>query len=223
MALQHSPSVVTSGLVLCLDAANSRSYPGSGTVWTDVSGNGNTGTLTNGPTYNSTNLGSIVFDGVDDKVITTLSPLYNSTTWEAWVYCTANVSSYNMFMGDWLPYFGFYGGNSLYFSNIMGGAQQTIQTTSDLSLNTWYQAVFTTAFNGTNTTASIYTNSILTASNLQTGAQGGPGGTFTVGDGNNSTWYPFQGKVSGVKIYNRALSAAEVTQNFNALRGRYGI
>ena len=68
MSLSHSPSIVTSGLVLCLDAANTRSYPGSGTSWYNLAGTINTGVLTNGPTYGSTNLGSIVFDGVDDYV-----------------------------------------------------------------------------------------------------------------------------------------------------------
>jgi uncharacterized delta-60 repeat protein len=66
MALSHSPQISLNGLVLCLDAANSKSYPGSGTTWTDLSGNGNNGTLTNGPTFDSDNLGSLVFDGVDD-------------------------------------------------------------------------------------------------------------------------------------------------------------
>lgn len=58
------------GLVLCLDAGNTKSYPGSGTTWTDLSGRGNTGTLTNGPTYSSANGGSIVFDGTNDYVST---------------------------------------------------------------------------------------------------------------------------------------------------------
>jgi len=66
MATKYSPKIVTDGLVLSLDAANNKSYPGSGTTWSDLSGNGNTGTLTNGPTFSNTNLGSIVFDGVDD-------------------------------------------------------------------------------------------------------------------------------------------------------------
>ena len=57
------------GLVLALDAANTKSYPGSGTTWTDLSGRGNTGTLTNGPTYSSANGGSIVFDGTNDYVV----------------------------------------------------------------------------------------------------------------------------------------------------------
>ena len=68
MGLAHSPKIVTNGLVLCLDAGNTKSYPGSGTAWTDLSGRGNNGTLTNGPTYSSTNGGSVVFDAVDDYV-----------------------------------------------------------------------------------------------------------------------------------------------------------
>ncbi len=63
MAFIHSPKLVTSGLVLCLDAANKLSYPGSGTSWYDLSGNNYNGTLTNGPTFNNGNGGSIVFDG----------------------------------------------------------------------------------------------------------------------------------------------------------------
>lgn len=58
MAAHGGPNIVEDGLVLYLDAANKKSYPGSGTVWKDLSGNGNDGTLTNGPTFGSTNLGS---------------------------------------------------------------------------------------------------------------------------------------------------------------------
>jgi hypothetical protein len=70
MGIAYNPRTITDGLVLCLDAANSKSYPGSGTTWTDLSGLGNTGTLTNGPTYSSANGGSLVFDGVNDYVQT---------------------------------------------------------------------------------------------------------------------------------------------------------
>ena len=69
MALTHGiKPIVTSGLVLCLDAGNIKSYPGIGTAWTDLSGRGGIGTLTNGPTYNSANGGSFSFDGIDDYV-----------------------------------------------------------------------------------------------------------------------------------------------------------
>ena len=71
MSAHANPDIVTDGLVLCLDAADKKSYPGSGTTWTDRSGNGNNSTLTNGPTFDSANGGSIVFDGSDDISLTT--------------------------------------------------------------------------------------------------------------------------------------------------------
>jgi hypothetical protein len=163
------------------------------------------------------------FDGTNQKVVTTIQSFGNNTTWEAWIYPTANISTYNMFMGRYLPYFGFFGGNSLYFSNNIAGSQQTIQTATNLPLNTWYHATFTTTFNGTNTTMRIYTNGVETASGVFAGAQSGSGNFFTIGDGYESNWYQFQGRISKVGIYNRALSAIEVQQNFNALRNRYGI
>ena len=67
MGLAHSPRIVIDGLVLALDAGNTKSYSGSGTAWTDTVG-GNHGTLTNGPTFSSLNGGSIVFDGTNDYV-----------------------------------------------------------------------------------------------------------------------------------------------------------
>jgi hypothetical protein len=128
-----------------------------------------------------------------------------------------------MFMGRYLPYFGFYGGNSLFFSNWVGGTQQTIATSSNLSLNNWYHATFTIQYDGTNSTMLIYTNGVQTASGTFSGSQTSLGYNFTIGDGANFSWYPYQGRVSSVKIYNKALSATEVQQNFNALRRRYGI
>ena len=80
MGLSHSPSLVLSGLTLCLDAANTKSYVGSGTTWTDLSGNSNTGTLTNGPTYSSANGGSIVFDGTNDYATISFNSVFNVTS-----------------------------------------------------------------------------------------------------------------------------------------------
>ena len=68
MSVRYNTSIVTDGLVLCLDAGNRKSYVGTGVTWTDLSGRGNTGTLTNGPTYNSVNGGSIDLDGTNDYV-----------------------------------------------------------------------------------------------------------------------------------------------------------
>ena len=87
------PSIVTNGLVLCLDAGNQLSYPGTGTTWNDLSRNGNDGTLTNGPVFNSG--GSMVFDGVNDYIAISdsLQQLQFSTgafTLSAWIYPAAN-------------------------------------------------------------------------------------------------------------------------------------
>ena len=74
------PKIITSGCVLSLDAADKLSYKGSGTSWYDLSGNSNTGTLTNGPTFSAGNQGNIVFDGVDDYLITANQPLTNNSS-----------------------------------------------------------------------------------------------------------------------------------------------
>ena len=96
MSTKYSPQIVTSGLVLALDAANKVSYPGTGTTWYDLSGNGNTGTITNGPTFSNVNLGTIVFDGTNDYVSIPSTSNFNNgnnITVEAWVLCT-NWSTY---------------------------------------------------------------------------------------------------------------------------------
>ena len=110
MATKYSPKIITNGLVLSLDAANNKSYPRSGTTWTDLSGNSNTGTLTNGPSFNDGNQGSIVFDGTDDYVNIPYNSglIPNNLTLSAWINRTA-VVNYAHFIGipasntTWLP------------------------------------------------------------------------------------------------------------------------
>jgi hypothetical protein len=81
MATQYAfGKIVTNGLVLALDAADKNSYPGSGTTWRDMSGNNSNSTLTNSPTFNSANGGSIVFDGVDDYTTTTAGQAFYQYT-----------------------------------------------------------------------------------------------------------------------------------------------
>jgi hypothetical protein len=87
------PKIITSGCVLSLDAADKLSYKGSGTTWKDLSGNNNTGTLTNGPTFNAGNMGSIVFDGTNDYVGFTYNSIFNpstSVTLSIWLRLTAS-------------------------------------------------------------------------------------------------------------------------------------
>src|SRR5665647_309433 len=137
--------------VFSLNAGNSMSYLGTGNVWTDLSGNGNSGTLVNGVGYSSANGGAMSFDGVDDRVEANIQTYGNDMTWNACFNGTQNVNTINMFMGRHLPYFGFYGGNSLMFSDLINSVQRTIYSPTNLLLNTWYCPSFTTVYDGTNT------------------------------------------------------------------------
>ena len=161
MGLFHSPSLVMNGLVLCLDAGNTKSYPGSGTTWTDISRNGNTGTLTNGPTYSSANGGHIVFDGSNDYV--SLSSGISSTdnlTYEAWV----NPSLLNDFRvllnhDNWASgYVHFqFSNNRLQFA--LNGESDKYSTYT-FSTNTWYHVV--AVYSKSLKTVSFYVNGNLT-------------------------------------------------------------
>ena len=228
--------VVQSGLVLNLDAGASRSYGGSGTTWTDLSGSGNTGTLTNGPTYSSSNGGSLVFDGSNQYVnIGTQSLVGSGTapfTVEIWFYNTKTISGpeytqlFNikqdteLFTNLYNPSGTFY-----IFSAFRGQTQWAIPLTQSDYLNKWICLTF--VYNGGNkSTASsfiTYTNAVqLPTGSVNLGTAGGVSNTNTIGIAGGGAPY-HQGNISAYRIYNRALSAAEIKQNYNAMRGRYSL
>ena len=222
--------VIQNGLVLNLDAGASTSYPGSGTTWTDLSGNGNTGTLVNGPTYSSANGGSIVFDGTDDYVLVSSNASsipYGSSprTISIWFYTNSTTwvdDSNNLF---------FYGAGST------GGAfgidfstypSMQVYTwgggTNDITFSTTYSQVgwknITVTYNGA-TTILIYENGVFTQTLTLPSARNTAISDVYIGAINPSVVY--DGRISTTQIYNRALTAQEIQQNFNALRGRFGI
>jgi hypothetical protein len=217
------------GLVLALDAANIKSYPGSGTTWTDLSGNGNTGTLTNGPTYSSANFGSIVFDGTNDYA--TCSNILNFTTesftFNAWFYLSNFIPSAPD-QGPILFYKGSFNTNGYYcqfgqngsinFVTNQSGAYQSSGTAAGIiSLNTWY--CLSLVRSGSNIT--IYVNGNQSSSSNSHINPTSSSDSFLLCSYNFGIYSNF--RISQFSAYNRALSAAEVSQNFNALRGRYGI
>ncbi len=230
MGLGHNPSlIIDSSLVLYLDAANPRSYPASGTAWGDISGNNNTGTLTNGPTYNSSNQGTIAFDGTNDYVDCgnglTLSSIGNSTniTAAGWAYFTAyggGGQAYSVITVKGAPWTWLLENpsNTLRFRITAGGSDVNVADTTTHALNTWYYVVGT--YDGSN--MKIYVNGVLKNTKAQAGALGTNSFSAKIGtyEGTN---YNLTGRIGIVQIYNRALSADEVSQNFNALRGRFGI
>jgi hypothetical protein len=219
--------IVTDGLVLHLDAGNSTSYPGSGTTWTDLSGNGNTGTLVNGVGYNSSNLGSLSFDGVDDNVnVGNIISAPNLKTISCWVkFNTLSggqeiVSKSNSCVGVELLLLG---NNLSYYvmDCAAGGVGFTVinYSTSNLNTTSWYYIVST--HNGPSSPMKLYVNSIEVASGT-TPSNIANSTNLRIGTWDGGGRY-LNGNIAQVSIYNRALTAAEVTQNFNALRGRYGL
>ena len=233
MRLSAGPEIIQSGLLLALDAGNSKSYPGFGNTWADLSGNGNNGTLVNGPTYSSADGGSLVFDGVmpPGKGVqlpgTNLS--LNQMTISSWNYS----SNYNQngFMFEKTingtvntQYSLFYNGNNLIYYRTYG------LSTTDLTVNTstagvvnnqWNNVVAT--WDGTN--KRIYVNGILrvTSTNLTGTVTQNTTGAAYIGIYGNFAGYPFNGRISKTSIYNRALTLGEIQQNFNALKSRFSI
>lgn len=230
MSAYAGPEVVSSGLVLSLDAGNIRSYPGSGTTWTDLVGS-KTGTLINGPTFSSTNGGSIVFDGVNDYASVTHT-LSTPITVSGFVRYSSQVVTKNTFfntsphnvldislnrIGGGETYV--YIGNGSAWSGGLSGADGTfpsIISSQTTSVNTWYHVTFTSTGSG----STLYFNG--TSVGTSSFSPSGWGSSFYLGNIVVASEY-LQGNISNVQIYSRALSAAEVKQNFYALRGRFGI
>lgn len=237
MSVNYNPSVVTSGLVLNLDAANIKSYPASGTSWFDLSGNGNTGTLTNGPTFNSANGGSLIFNGINQYAIFPSPKPTTSMSVCAWVKPDTFDAAWHKILqfpyGDtsWIaPYFSYQ--LVIYQSNF--GVSFGINTTYMLghladtsfipSVGVWYY-VCGTFQSGI---IKIYVNGIL--KNTTDASASGTSIMYTTrtqaliaNRAEYLTGETFKGNVANSQIYNRALSSQEILQNFNAMRGRYGL
>jgi hypothetical protein len=218
------PEITSDGLVLALDAANTKSYPTSGgTTWTDLSGNGNNGTLVNGVAQD---VGFLSFDGTNDYVdcgnTASLSAIAGTSniTVSGWVYYTAyggGGQPYSVITVKGNPWTWLLENpsNTFNFRITAGGADVTVADTSTHLLNTWYNVVGT--YDGSN--MRIYVNGILKNIRAQTGTLGTNSETAKIGT-YQGTNYNLTGRISNVSIYNRALSAAEIQQNYNAISSR---
>ena len=225
--------VVQSGLVLNLDAGVSSSYPGSGTTWTDLSTNGNTGTTAGSPTYNSANGGSLSFDGTDEYVSVSSTTALNwgigNWTFDVWFFLSSSYSNNDLYVAIFdSPQF-FVGILRSGLTGVPGF--YTIDTGAGFissSYSTYIFGAYTYSCAGkwTNLTLSknestsyCYLNGSLYASKT-TGAYSNQSNSGRYGI-NSSNNYPLNGNIASTKIYNRALSAAEISQNYNALKSRY--
>jgi len=236
MAISRGPKIVTNGLVLALDAADKNSYRGSGTTWTDLSGNNYNGTLTNGPTFNGGNMGSIVFDGTDDYSLTTFSNssnLINDPTtnggiisFSVWVNVTSNtIGGYIIASGAQTTSTG------MWLATQNGSPQVGIRTNTkywyrdiiaaDFPLNTWINWAITCD----NTTMYVYKNGTSYTNTTSTAISvSSQFSTLSIGVPNNVlNNYLGNFKIANLMFYNRALTATEILQNYNATKTRFGL
>ena len=228
MALSHSPSIVTDGLVLCLDAANRKSYPGTGTVWNNMVGNVGA-TFQNGPTFNSSNLGTVSFDGTDDQIPFFAPNLSSVATVEMWAKIGNNWNG-KMFFG-WNCYDVWTGGVSALGFNTGNGDVYGINSATLSSLNivnNWKHYVFVMRTDVSYTNNKIFINSQSFSLSQVLSTESSGCRTFNSGNGQIANWlaggaYNMQMECSVFNVYNKELSAQEISQNFNALRGRFGI
>lgn len=209
--------LVTTSLIVHLDAGNTNSYPGSGTTWSDLTSSSNDLTLTNGPVFSSTDGGTIEFDGSNDYATSSNSvTLSGDFSFDAWVYLDTTASGYDAIFS--IGQYSQTSGLALfgpYFSVWSGGSQLGYATT--FATAAWKHVALTRS--GSTNTLYLDGSSVgtFTNSNAFSGSIGLGAGFWTTSPGN---YMP--GKISNARLYNgKALTAAEVTQNYNALSGRF--
>jgi len=221
MGLNHSPSIVTSGLVMCLDAANPKSYPDSGTTWFDISGNRINGTLSQTPTF--TNDAIVFGPGLADMTVGNTNN--NMYCCEFWINLPNTVTRAsaptNFFSYDTNPQgycslgaiTGFITNETLTF--LSQTPEQFYRTAIKDTINAGWNHI---VFNWETTNYQFYINGL-----KRTMFAGEGGQTHVPLIFLNNFYINYSGQISAIKVYNRSLTENEVVQNFNALRGRYGL
>ena len=230
--MYYSPRIVTSGLVLALDAAERLSYPRTGTTWRDLSGNNNNGTLTNGPTFSAGNMGRIVFDGTDDYVnIANSTSLQVADTFTvcAWIYPTTLAARYAIFStraanpaGSWQFEVGIGNGGTNRMALTGVGTWIAESVNNVISTNRWFHICLVKVNNAT-TGATMYVNGSSITNGTTT--------AYTISNNtdvkriatSNGTTELFTGNIAQTSLYNRSLTAVEVLQNYNATKSRFGL
>jgi len=241
MGLSHSPSIVTSNLVLCLDAANPKSYSGSGNTWFDITGRGNNGTLVNGPSYSSNSGGFISCDGTNDYIEILDNSIFdfgsNNFSVEYWFRKNATSSNSNYWgvnkwntgaspgTNEWDLSLGNSSsgtGESVFFGIESGSTSYAIKISSTPTLYLWNQVVGIRAGSG----LSVYMNGAL----IGTSSPVGMAVTTSVNNVSgrnvriaNSALDNYYNKIDSsiVRIYSKALTPDEVKQNYDANKARY--
>ena len=242
MSTQYSPRIVTTGLVAYLDAANTKSYAGSGTTWNDLSNNSNTATLVNGAVYSAGYNGYIRCDGSDDYIeIATNNGMVFGTggfTIEYWFRKLSTTTGYDNIWGpnkwnsggspgtnEWTMTIGAGSsgtGDTYEFVVESGSTAYAVQSSTALSLNTWYQLVAVRDGN----TLKLYLNGSLVISTTPSGFTSSTAindisaRKLRIGNSGLNNFYT-NVDTSMLRVYNQALTATQILQNYNAQRGRF--
>lgn len=241
MALFQSPNIVTDKLVFYLDAANTKSYPGSGTTWKDISKNDNNCTLNNMPSdaFKNANLGFMDFDGSDDFVGSARDALFyqfgtSDYTFGNWVkydlldeyVSTISIGHFN-YVGSWQ--LDLTGSGVVRYKLKASSGNLDFNSTLTPTLGRWYYIVVTSDRSENN--AKIYVDGVLNATSstdsqygslsIGTGFGDNSDNIFKIGKNRGNDHF-LNGGIAQVQVYNgKALTAAEVLQNYNAHKGRY--
>jgi hypothetical protein len=232
------PKIITSGCVLSLDAADKLSYRGSGTSWRDLSGNSNNGTLTNGPTFSAANMGSISLDGADDQIdcgTNSSLNISNNLTLGIWVKFNSLSSAPSLITKQWCSgnqfsySWGMYSDGRINYNFDSDGNCGSItgnytSTNAVCTTGIWYYLNVV----HTSTSINLYSNGISIPGTLA-----GSYGTIFISSVpvrlgvyrllSGAFGAYLNGNIAQTVMYNRALTATEILQNYNATKSRFGL
>ena len=231
MAGNVAPNLVTNGLVLCYDPANTKSFVSGSTSLFDLTSSKDDGSLINGPTFNSENGGSIVFDGANDLVQGSGISNITSFTISIWFKMTGPGSTGGASNTIYNSLFGINSGNRRILvasSTNTGQTEGTILvqmggsnyfSTSLTVTNVWNNVVYTFSPN----IATLYINGIIQTTQSNSSVTF-PDANIYLGAYNNPiTAYAMKGNIAQTSVYNRSLSLSEVLQNYNASKRKFGL
>jgi len=216
MAIAYNPTIVTTGLVLCLDAGNTNSYSGSGTSWNDLSGNQYVATMRNLTSSNWVLInGQRAFETNDTNnqgfTVSNFVRPGSQSTYSIWLRSKSFSIGWQTWFDD--------GAERILFGTSTNTVHiyPDVNLTANLQTDTWYNLSYTLS----GTTAIGYVNGVSVGSGTYSSAlTSGTGDLWILGDTGSEITSCY---CSYASVYSRALTATEISQNFNALRGRFGI
>jgi hypothetical protein len=234
MALHHSPRIVTEGLVMALDAADRNSYTSGSATWRDLSGNLITGSLINGPTFSSANGGNITFDGTNDYVLIQYNPIFNSLSFSisGWFTIVGQGSQIDypyIIASEAIINSGVQGVGIFYAGYIVKFRGDVSETPNGFSWDVrpfigdgkWHH--FCAVYNSDITTSYIYGDGVLRNTSVTNiGRVFSQNRNINLAARSIADTY-FNGRISNIQFYNKALSSSEALQNYNATKGRFGL